>query len=160
MDAVTYPQPRVASFLNEAFVPVKVNFKEEAARAQELGAIWTPTFQFRTADGQLVRSTVGYLAPEAFLTELAIGRGQVALAERRYADAEAAFRQAVEEFPESPATPEALYWYGVAQYRASGKLDGLKETWNRLLDRYPTSTWAQRASFIREPAAGEQRRAG
>jgi len=156
MDAVTYPHSLVASAIAQAFVPVKVNFKEEADRAQQLGAVWTPTFQFRTADDRLARTTTGYLSPDAFLAELALGRGQVALMERRFADAEAAFQQAT-ELPESSMTPAALYWYGVSRYRASGKLDGLKETWTSLLDRFPQSTWAERVSFLRDSQAGQQK---
>ncbi len=159
MDAVTYPDPRVPGALAASFVPVKVNMKEQPDQVKALDAFWTPTFQFRTADGRLARSTSGYLPPDAFLCELAIGRGHVALLEGRFADAEAAFREAV-DLPESVQTPEACYWLGVARYKASGKPDGLKETWNRLLDRYPQTTWAVRASFIREAQAGGQRKAG
>jgi TolA-binding protein len=150
MDAVTYPETRVQKALNEGFVPVKVNFKEQADQAQALDAVWTPTFQFRAADGRLARSTSGYLAPEAFLTELAIGRGLVAVLERRFADAESAMREAVQVTPASVQTPEALYWLAVTRYKTSGKPDGLMETWNELLDRFPQTTWAMRASFIRE----------
>jgi hypothetical protein len=158
MDAVTYPDPRVPEALG-AFVPVKVSVKEQADLAADLGAVWTPTFQFRTRDGRLARSTSGYLDPDAFLTELALGEGVVALLERRFRDAEPIFRRAALHAPRSVLTPEALYWLGVARYRATGAPDGLKETWNELLDAHPDTPWAMRASFIRAPA-GERKQAG
>ncbi len=162
MDTVTYPDPRVPGTIAGSFVPVKVNMKGQPDRAKEVGAFWTPTFQFRAADGRLARSTSGYLPPDAFLTELAIGRAQVAMLEGRFADAEAALREAVSQMPESVQTPEAYYWLGVARYKASGKPEGLVETWNQLLDRYPQTTCAVRASFVRGPRAGtaEKQRTG
>ena len=159
MDAVTYPDPRVAALLGRAVVPVKVSFKDQHEQAAALGAVWTPTFQFRTSDDRLVRMTTGYLAPDGFLAEVAMGEGTVALAERRFHDAEEAFRRAALETPESVQTPEALYWLAVARYRASGKSDGLIETWNDLLNRYRDTTWAMRASFIRA-GQGEKKQAG
>lgn len=159
MDAVTYPHPRVREAL-ASMVPVKVSFTQQSEVAGALGAVWTPTFQFRTPDDRLVRASTGYLEPEAFLVELALGEAMVAFAERRYADAEAACLRAAREAAVSPQTPEALYWLAVARYRATGRGEALKEGWNELLDRYPGTLWAMKASFIREPAPSEGRRAG
>jgi hypothetical protein len=156
MDSVTYADPRVAEALGR-FVPVKVNFKENPDLADRLTAVWTPTFQFHTPAGRLARSSSGYFDPEPFLTELALGEGMIALLDRRFRDAEPAFRRAAVEVPPNVQTPEALYWYGVSRYRASGKPDGMLETWNELLSRFPTSTWAMRASFIKAGQADRQR---
>lgn len=42
---------------------------------------------------------------------------------------------------------EGWYWYGVAQYQATKKPDGLMAAWQKLIDTAPDSEWAKRASM-------------
>ena len=46
--------------------------------------------------------------------------------------------------------PEALYWSSVAAYKATHDPNNLVAGWNRLLDQFPQSEWAKKASFIRQ----------
>jgi hypothetical protein len=46
--------------------------------------------------------------------------------------------------------PEALYWSSVAAYQATHDANNLVQGWNRLLDRFPKSDWAEKAAFIRD----------
>jgi tetratricopeptide (TPR) repeat protein len=160
MESVTYPDPRVWTALTHVLVAARLNLEAEAHLGRALGIVWTPTFQLRTHDDRLVRATTGYLSPEAFLADLAVWRAQVAMLEGRAADAEAALREAalkttyssiaISPVSESAESPEVLYWLGVARYKASGQVEGLYESWSELIDRFPQSAWASRASVARE----------
>lgn len=55
-------------------------------------------------------------------------------------------RQVLEKYPNTPEAPEALYWAGVSKCKATGDAAALKETGQRLGDRYQDSTWATKAS--------------
>lgn len=55
-------------------------------------------------------------------------------------------RGVVERFPTTDAAPEALYWAGVARYKATDDGTTLGETGRALAERYPDSPWAKKAS--------------
>lgn len=42
--------------------------------------------------------------------------------------------------------PEALYWAGVAKYKATGEAGALAETAEHFKTRFPESNWAKKAS--------------
>ncbi len=150
MGTVTYPDAEVGRYLEQHFVPVKLNVAEQPEVTEQFNSAWTPTLIVQDADGREHRRTVGSLDPPRFLGDLALGRLMAALNRRDVAAApdraaEAEARTKGDGFRE----PEALYFSAVAAYRASGDAAKLREGWNRLLDRFPDSDWAKRADFIR-----------
>ena len=44
------------------------------------------------------------------------------------------------------AAPEALYWAGVARYKATGDAAALSDTAGQFRQRYQESSWAKKAS--------------
>ena len=50
------------------------------------------------------------------------------------------------------AAPEALYWAGVARYKATGDAAALAETAAEFANRYQDSAWAKKASVWSKPA--------
>ena len=74
MDAVTYPDDRVASALDRAFVPFKINLLERHPDLKPACAggrvMWGPTFIVADARGSEIRRWVGWLPPESFVAEL------------------------------------------------------------------------------------------
>jgi TolA-binding protein len=87
----------------------------------------------------------GYLPPEEFLAQLELGLAKSAFARELWTEAEQRFRKIVDQYPKTAAAEEALYWAGVAKYKASGDAGALKETAQEFAQRYPQSVWAKKA---------------
>jgi TolA-binding protein len=68
------------------------------------------------------------------------------MANQQFDDAEKRFRRIVERFAQSDVAPEAMYWAGVARYKATGDAAALKETAGNFQQRYAGSAWAKKAS--------------
>jgi len=144
-----YPNPQVASFIKTHFVPVRVHVKDQKDEFKRLGerfgAQWTPTILIINSEGAVRHRIEGFLPVEDFLTQLMLGVGHAAFAEGQFATAEERFRDVVAQHAFADAAPEALYWAGVARYKASGDPKALKETADAFAT-YPDSTWAKKAS--------------
>jgi TolA-binding protein len=149
MDTVTYPESEVRKFLSGHFVPVRLKVEPETEAVRRYNPNWTPTLLVLNSEGVESHRVVGYLPPEEFRAELALGLAKAYLDRGALENAMIHLRETVRHFPETWAAPEAQYWLGVARYRTEGKPDGLIAEWNVLLERWPTSRWARSASFIR-----------
>lgn len=95
-----------------------------------------------------VRRFVGYLTPNDFTAQLTIGAGLAELYHKRATRALTLFERVVEEHAASGAAPEALYWAGVAAYRAGGGMDALTPRWEAIHASYPSSEWSIRADCL------------
>ena len=72
--------------------------------------------------------------------------GRLAFESERFGEAEQRFHNVCCEHPEASAAPEACYWAGVSEYKEKREPSPLKETAEFLMDRYPESEWAKKAS--------------
>jgi len=150
MGAVTYPNPEVARYLNEHFVPVQFNVVEQPDVMKRFNTPWTPTLIVLDADGKEHRRSQGYLDAQRMLGELSLARLQAAIDRQEFQEAPRLAEEAQRlTAGDADREPEALYWGSVAAYKATGKPDGLVQGWNNLLDRFPQSDWAKKAEFIR-----------
>lgn len=149
MDAVTYPHDDVQAALAERVVPIKLKIDEHGELAQRMGAIWTPGLLWLTPKGDVTHSNVGYFEPEEFQAELAFGCGKTAAMLGDWKGAEKTFDEVAQRWPGTHATPAALYWTGVAGYKATKDAGALKKAWTRLLDEHAGTAWAMKASFLR-----------
>jgi hypothetical protein len=116
--------------------------------------LWGPTFVFLDASKAELRRSVGYLPPADFLAELTLTLGFWNLLHARPAQAYEHFHSVARREPASKMSPEALFWTGCAAYRRDGsskeeKLAALSPWWLEVMERFPESTWADRASAIR-----------
>jgi thioredoxin-like negative regulator of GroEL len=135
----------VSGFIAGHFIPVKIHIKEQPATFKRFGAQWTPTLVVLDPDGSERYRFEGYLPASDFLAQLELGLAKSAFAREQWADATRNFRAIVQQFPQSDAAPEALYWAGVARYKA-GDSNALKETAAQFKAQYPESAWAKKAS--------------
>ncbi|HEV2748946.1 MAG TPA: thioredoxin fold domain-containing protein [Gemmatimonadales bacterium] len=151
MDAEVWPDDRVVRFVSENFVPARVHVKDDAKEFQRYGtrynAQWTPTILELDSDGVERHRIEGFLPADDFLAQLMLGRAHMAFKEGQWAEAEKRFREIGEKLPNSDAAPEALYWAGVARYKASGDGAALKETARAFTRQFQDSTWAKKASI-------------
>jgi tetratricopeptide (TPR) repeat protein len=145
-----YPNPKVAAFINEHFVPVRVHVRDQADEFKRLGARfsaqWTPTILIVDEGGEERHRIEGFLPADDFLAQLELGLGHAAFARSDFAEAERWFRHVIEAYPDSDAAPEALYWAGVARYKATGDAGALAETYREFQKRYKDTSWAKKAS--------------
>lgn len=151
MDAVTYPQDQVAMFISDHFVPVRIHTDDHPELTQKFRVPWTPTFIVLDADGTEHYRDIGYLPPEDFLAHMNLALGRTAFEDRDFATGAKHFQVIVDRYGASELVPEALYLLGVAKNRMpGGKPDDRRAIWKRLMDQYPKSDWAKKASFAFE----------
>ena len=148
-----WPDERVVRFVNQHFLPARVHVKDNPEEFRRYGerysALWTPTILELDADSVERHRVEGFLPADDFLAQLMLGLAHMAFKQERWADAERRFRAIVERLPHTDAAPEALYWAGVARYKASGDAASLKDTARAFTQRYQDSTWAKKASVWR-----------
>ena len=145
-----WPDPRVVSSVNDAFLPARLHVKDDHAayqsHADRFGVTWTPTILFLDPSGVERHRIEGFLPKEEFLGQLQLGRGRLAFHAKRYDDAQRHFEDVVSRFGDTDAAPEAQYWAGVARYKASGDPSDLGATVRALEAAYAGSVWAKKAS--------------
>ena len=69
LDRETWPDPRVASWLGERTVALKVDAEKEAALARRYRVEVYPTIVIARADGSEIDRILGFLPPEQFVAE-------------------------------------------------------------------------------------------
>lgn len=141
-----YPDERVATFINDRFVPIKIHVRENPQGFERFGAQWTPTIILADPDGTERYRFEGYLPPDDFMSQLSLGLGKANFARSEFMEAEQRFRGVVERHPETEAAAEALYWAGVSRYKATNDAGALKDTATAFQSRYKDSIWAKKAS--------------
>jgi hypothetical protein len=144
MDTVTYPDDRVAQFIGQHCVPVKVHVKEDRQVPEEYLVSWTPTVILADEQGRPHYRVEGYFPPQEFVARLSLGLGRHHLDRKEFVQARERFQEVAERHAGSESGAEALYWLGVVGYKESGDAGQLKSSWQRLAQEYPTSDWTER----------------
>jgi TolA-binding protein len=143
----------VVRFVNEHFLAARAHVKDNPADfkrySEQYAAPWTPTVLELDADGVERHRVEGFLPADDLLAQLMLGLAHMAFKEQRWADAGRGFQEIVAQLPNTDAAPEALYWAGVAPYKATGNPASLKETARAFGQRYQSSAWAKKASVWR-----------
>lgn len=137
-------------FIEDHFVPVRVHVREQRDEYQRLSARynaqWTPTILIVDSAGEERHRIEGFLPVADFLSQLQLGLGHAAFAAGEFAQAERHFREVVDEYGETEAAAEALYWAGVSRYKATGDAAALPETARQFRERFQNTSWAKKAS--------------
>jgi len=145
-----WPDERVTRFVADNFIPARVHVKDDADAFKRYGekyaAQWTPTILELDPDGVERHRIEGFLPSDDFLGQLMLGRAQIDFKQEKWAEAEKRFREIVNKLPNTDAAAEALYWAGVAPYKATGDAKSLKETARAFATQYKDTSWAKRAS--------------
>jgi hypothetical protein len=125
---------------------VKIHVKEQPEEFKRFGAPWTPTQLIMDPDGIERHRIEGFLPVEDFLAQLQLGLAKIEFQRQNFPAAEKLFRSVYEKFPSASAAAEAMYWAGVAKYKASNSGQDLTETGKMLSEKYPDSEWARKGS--------------
>jgi tetratricopeptide (TPR) repeat protein len=152
MDTVTYPDSRVAHFVEEDCIPVRVAVKENPDSVDEYLVSWTPHVVIADDRGRIHYRVEGYLPPQEFVARLSLGVGKFLLNEKRFAEAAGRFEGIISRHSGSAEAAEALYWLGVARYKEAKDPAQLRPSWDRLSREYPDSEWATRTRIPPSPS--------
>jgi hypothetical protein len=144
MDAVTYPDSGVTSFINEHMIPLRIAFDAEP-HAKDFNVKWTPTIVTLDTNGKEHHRTVGFLPPEDLIASLLLGMGKVHFDADKFVDALVNLDKVTADYSKSNSAPEAIFFGGVSGYKSSQDPKKLKEAYERLEAEYPDSEWTQRA---------------
>jgi len=142
-----YPNPRVVEFIEDHFIPVRFHIKQHPTMWHRFGIRWTPTILVLSPDGKEQYRIEGYLPVDEFLGQLHLALGFCAVSRKDWKAAEEHFQATVDDFPQTDAAPEGLYWAGVARYSASHDGAELRKLGQQFKTRYHSSSWAKRASI-------------
>jgi hypothetical protein len=144
-----WPDERVVRFISENFIPARIHVREQPAEWKRFGehysVQWTPTILLLDPEGEARHRIEGFLPAGDFLAQLTLGLGYLSLRAEKWADAQRWFSRVPGQFPTTDAAPEALYWAGVADYKAGNKT-ALAETARAFEQRYQDSSWAKKSS--------------
>jgi hypothetical protein len=147
MDTVTYPDPRVAEFVEHHFLPVRVKVKENQGLVDAYFVSWTPNVVVADENGKVHYRVEGYLPPEDFLAYLSLGVGKYWFNRKQFPQPGGRFEEVARRHPGTEAGAEALFWLGVVRYKRSHDPAQLRACWQRLDQEYPTSAWTRRTQI-------------
>jgi hypothetical protein len=113
---------------------------------ERFNAQWTPTVLVVDPQGTERYRFEGYLPAPEFLAQLRLGLAHAWRARGAFAEAERLYRELADDPAAGDVAPEALYWSGVAKYKATGDPTALGETAAAFQSRFTDSPWAKKAS--------------
>jgi TolA-binding protein len=141
MDAVTYPNENVIQFIQKNMIPLRLAYDAHT----DFNPRWTPTLITLDADGKEHQRTIGFFPPEELIPSLLLGIAKSYFDRERFNEALSTLDKLIEDYPNSDSTPEAIYWRGVSGYKSTHKPKALKEAYEQLRAKYPSSEWTKRA---------------
>jgi tetratricopeptide (TPR) repeat protein len=144
MDAVTYPDDKVAKFVQERLIPLRVPYDAKPL-STDFQVKWTPTIVTLDKEGKEHHRTVGFLSPEEFIPSLLLGIGKTHFDREQFGEALATLEGLLKTYPKSKSAPEAVYFHGVSQYKHTKDPKPLKAAYEKLKADYPSSEWTERA---------------
>jgi len=141
-----YPDPAVIAAVTEAFVPLRLDFRDP--RMRELNVVWLPTVLIRDHRGHEHYRLVNAAPAADFLDVLALGEAHARLKEGRSSSRQRAvtvLAEALQRRDDGPYHPELLYWHAIAGYFLQEHDEAFRDrVWAELRHRYPESVWARR----------------
>ncbi len=143
MDAVTYPDKKVVNFIALNLIPLRV--PADAPTADKFRVKWTPTLVILDPDGNEHIRSVGFLPPDELIPWLLLGMARVHFELDRFPEAIQVFDRLLSDFPLSLSAPEAIFYRGVSGYKSTHEAKPLKEAYEKLQARFPSSEWAKKS---------------
>lgn len=148
MDAVTYPDDKVAEFINGNLIPLRIK-ADSMPLSKDFNVTWTPTLVTLDQDGKEHRRTVGFLPPSELIPSLLLGIAKVNFDTAKFDVCIESLEKILSQYPKSKAAPEAVFLRGVAGYKSTHDAKPLKAAYEKLQADYPSSEWADRAQPYR-----------
>jgi hypothetical protein len=125
---------------------VRAHIKEQPQTFERFGAPWTPTQLILDADAKEHYRIEGFLPVADFAAQLEMGLAKLDFDRKQFAHAGELYQTIYNRYPDAGVAPEAMYWEGVAAYKATNIPAPLGEAAKRLQQKYPDSEWSRKAS--------------
>lgn len=123
-------------------MPLEAHIKEHPAYFHRFDSVWTPSVIILDSNGEERFRLEGYLPKDEFRAHLEMALARVAFMSKNWGDAERRYTEVLERHPQSKAAPEALYWKGVSNYKATNDHTILGDLPGQFQEKYPDSVWA------------------
>ena len=143
MDAVTYPNDKVAVYVDKNVIPLRIKHDQQPY-AEQFKVKWTPRLFILDANGGSAHDTMGFLPPEELVPFIQLGQAKEAFHSDCLDKAIDILNPLLEESPACSSAPEAVFLRGVCLYKKNDDPQALKEVYRRLTFDYPHSEWARR----------------
>ena len=98
MGAVTYPDEKVAGFINENLVPVQMLYDAQPY-AVDYNVQWTPVVIILDETGKEHHRTVGFLPPDEFVPSVLLGMLKTKFDLQQYGEAARVADMLIREYP-------------------------------------------------------------
>lgn len=144
MDAVTYPDEKVVTFVQKNLIPLRVAFDFQPL-ATQFNLKWTPTLITLDPEGKEHQRTVGFLPPDELIPSLLLGIAKSYFNRERFSEALITLDKIMTDHSQSDSAPEAVYLRGVCGYKSTHNPKPLKDAYEQLEKKYPSSEWTKRA---------------
>ncbi len=145
MGAVTYPDQKVASFIDKNFIPVQIPVSNTALMGK-YNVTWTPTILVVDADGKEHFRRVGFHAPDDLIAAFMTGKGRWYFDLEQFPEAKGMFEEVQVAYPGTEAAAEAIFFNGVTGYKMNHEPKFLRLASDTLKEKYPDSQWTKQAS--------------
>jgi hypothetical protein len=147
MNTGPYSDEKVRKFLEEQYIPLRslCIWEKPTGLMERFGIKWTPTFLVLDTEGKEHHRFVGYVPSDDLLAHLGLGMGKILFDTDRMEEAIAQLQTVVQRHPDAGATPEAVFFLGVAGYKHTHDAKELRRAYETLKAKYPQSEWARRA---------------
>ena len=148
MGAVTYPDQKVARFIDLNFIPVQVQ-TSNTELMDKFVVKWTPTLVVLDGEGREHYRAVGFFTPDDLIASFMVGKGHWYLDTEQFPEAQAMFEEVMANYPDNEAAAEAIFFKGVTRYKMTHDPKNLREAYDTLMEKYPQSMWARQAAHYR-----------
>ena len=144
MDAVTYPKEEVSNFINKNVIPLRVPSDQQPI-STDFKVNWTPALLILDQEGNEHYRTIGFMGAEELIPSIWLGIGNSHFDGNNFEEALSCYEKLLADYSRSDSAPEAIFQKGVSLYKSTNDPKPLKEAYEQLQDKYPTSKWAERA---------------
>lgn len=144
----TYPNAEIIAYVNDNFVPVQFNQLENRELFEAREIVWTPTVAVCDSSGLERDRFIGYLPPAEYLPRLKLALARAAMFAGNWNEATAHLEDVSSNHENSLVAAESLYWLGVTRWKVSRDREDLNSAWKDLMETYPHSEAAVKASCL------------
>lgn len=145
LDSESYTNAELSAFIYRHFVPLRICITAHPEDFDRFDVVLTPTVLILDSAGKERYRIEGYLPLREFGAHLVLGLGRIALTRKRWQEAEDFYAKVLEEYPDTKAVAEALFWSGVCCYKQTHDMRVLAEM-SPFNPRYEDTIWAIKAS--------------
>ena len=143
MDAVTYPNDKVAAYVQDNVIPLRIGHEQQPF-AEQFKVKWTPRLFILDANGNPDHDVIGFLPPDELVPFIQLGQAKKAFHSDQLDQAIDILDSLLLESSACGSAPEAVFLRGVSHFKKNEDPKALKEVYRLLMFDYPHSAWARR----------------